>query len=453
MEPLVVTGAAALDSLIERLLVADRYALDTEFHRERTYWPRLALVQVAWPAGPAGPAGRGPRRPAGRRHGAPGPGPGRPGDMVAHAAEQDLEVLERACGPGPTRLFDTQVAAGFLGHGSSSLASLVPGVPRAWPGQGRPAHRLAAPTPHRLAAGLRRRRRREPPGPGRRHRRRSWTPRAGATGPRRSATPCWPARTGLPIPTGPGGSCATPASCGAPPAGVAQEVAAWRERRAQAVDLPVRTVLPDLALQAIAHRPPTSVEALHHLRGLEGRHLRPGGGRGDPGRRRAGPALCRPADLQLPPVDDVPKELRAAVALLMAWVAQLARDQRDRRRPAGHPRRSGRLSAGRSRRPGWPRGWRAGMVGGAGRRPGGGAGRAGLRRWRALWCWRSARAGPSGSRPGAVARRRDRPCPVSGGRRQSGPAGSGGGFLLGRRSTVRVRMPSSRSATASPIMA
>ena len=46
--------------------------------------------------------------------------------MVAHAAEQDLEVLLRACGPGPGRLFDTQVAAGFLGHGSSHLASRSP---------------------------------------------------------------------------------------------------------------------------------------------------------------------------------------------------------------------------------------------------------------------------------------------------------------------------------------
>ncbi len=58
MEPLVVTGPAALDALIERLLVVDQYALDTEFHRERTYWPRLALLQVAWPVGPGG-TGRG----------------------------------------------------------------------------------------------------------------------------------------------------------------------------------------------------------------------------------------------------------------------------------------------------------------------------------------------------------------------------------------------------------
>ena len=57
MEPQLVTRAAALDGVVERLLVVDRYALDTEFHRERTYWPRLALVQVAWPAGDAGPPG------------------------------------------------------------------------------------------------------------------------------------------------------------------------------------------------------------------------------------------------------------------------------------------------------------------------------------------------------------------------------------------------------------
>ncbi len=96
MEALVVTGAAALDSLIERLLLADRYALDTEFHRERTYWPRLALLQVAWPAGPTGPAGVALVDPLAVDVSPLARVLAGPGTMVAHAAEQDLEVLELA---------------------------------------------------------------------------------------------------------------------------------------------------------------------------------------------------------------------------------------------------------------------------------------------------------------------------------------------------------------------
>jgi len=95
------------------------YALDTEFHRERTYFPQLALIQLAWQGGIAlvdplaidvSPLARVLQ----------GPGLG-----VVHAAEQDLEVLEQACGTVPSRLFDTQVAAGFLGQVSPSLVNLV----------------------------------------------------------------------------------------------------------------------------------------------------------------------------------------------------------------------------------------------------------------------------------------------------------------------------------------
>ena len=48
-----------------------------------------------------------------------------PGLGVLHAAQQDLEVLARACGAVPSRMFDTQLAAGFLGHSTPSLANLV----------------------------------------------------------------------------------------------------------------------------------------------------------------------------------------------------------------------------------------------------------------------------------------------------------------------------------------
>ena len=37
-----------LVELVDELLEMPRYALDTEFHRERTYFPKLALIQIAW---------------------------------------------------------------------------------------------------------------------------------------------------------------------------------------------------------------------------------------------------------------------------------------------------------------------------------------------------------------------------------------------------------------------
>ncbi len=46
---------------------------------------------------------------------------------MLHAAQQDLEVLTHACGAVPARLFDTQLVAGFLGHSTPSLSSLVSG--------------------------------------------------------------------------------------------------------------------------------------------------------------------------------------------------------------------------------------------------------------------------------------------------------------------------------------
>jgi ribonuclease D len=93
------------------------------------------------------------------------------------------------------------------------------------------------------------------------------------------------------------------------------------------VDLPARFVLPDLALQAIAHGQPSTLTALRQTRGLDGRHLRGTAAEQllaavERGRRLPEKAL-RP-----PPADEVDRDLRPAVALAAAWVAQLARDQR-----------------------------------------------------------------------------------------------------------------------------
>ena len=39
------------EALLDVLAGEDRIAVDTEFHREKTYFPKVALVQVAWSGG------------------------------------------------------------------------------------------------------------------------------------------------------------------------------------------------------------------------------------------------------------------------------------------------------------------------------------------------------------------------------------------------------------------
>jgi ribonuclease D len=324
--PPLVTTPAGVDEVVERLLAADRYALDTEFHRERTYWPHLALVQVAWPAGGLGPAGVALIDPMAVDVAPLAEVLAGPGTMVAHAAEQDLEVLERACGRGPTRLFDTQIAAGFAGHGSSGLSTLsqhflgvsVAKGDRLTDWRRRPLTEsqlaYAAADVDRLldladaiTAVVE--------GDGRL----AWAeeeclgllqrPHGGAD-PLRA---WWKLRDARQLRGG--------------ARGVAQELAAWRERRARTLDQPVRSILPDLAVQAIVHRPPRTVAALGQVRGLDGRHLRSDVAAEILAAVEAGLALSSSA-LTLPPADDVAKEQRAAMSLLMAWVAQRAKDER-----------------------------------------------------------------------------------------------------------------------------
>lgn len=249
-----------------------------------------------------------------------------PGLMIAHAADQDLEVLERACGVVPSRLFDTQVAAGFAGQGSASLATLsraflgadVPKADRLTDWRRRPltASQLAYAAADvenliQLAEAILKELRRDG--------RVVW-----------AEEECEMLRT---RPHGPGDPLKAwwklrdARSLRGPARGVAQELAAWRERRAQETDHPVRTVLPDLAVTAIAHRPPATPKALSEVRGLEGRTLRQDVAAEVLSAIERGKSL--PADrLVLPPADDVPKELRASVSLLMAWIAQVARDRR-----------------------------------------------------------------------------------------------------------------------------
>jgi ribonuclease D len=107
--------------------------------------------------------------------------------------------------------------------------------------------------------------------------------------------------------------------------GIAQELAAWRERRAAELDSPPRYVLPDMAVGAIAHRPPRSVDDLREVRGLDGRFLKGGAGQEILDAVRRGEQLAS-ARLRLPPTDELDRTLRPAVTLVSAWVGQLASD-------------------------------------------------------------------------------------------------------------------------------
>lgn len=249
-----------------------------------------------------------------------------PGVMVAHAADQDLEILERFCGRGPSRLLDTQVAAGFAGHTSPSLGSLMQAFLgrdmakgdrltdwRVRPLTDSQRAYAAADVEYLLALADAITDDLDRSG------RRPWAEQECEYLRRRNHGPSDPRRAWWKL--------RDARSLKGPARGVAQEVAAWREQRAQEVDQPVRSVLPDLAVQAIAHRPPANAGALVRIRGLEGRHMRPAVADQIMAAVERGRKLP-PSELVLPPADEVPKELRAPVSLVMSWVAQLSRDER-----------------------------------------------------------------------------------------------------------------------------
>jgi ribonuclease D len=113
---LLIADSAKLAEFCERVSESDFITVDTEFMRERTYWPQLCLVQVAGASEVAAidPLAEGM-------------------DLspllrllyddrllkVFHAARQDIEIFFHMTGGIPAPLFDTQVAAMVCGYGDS----------------------------------------------------------------------------------------------------------------------------------------------------------------------------------------------------------------------------------------------------------------------------------------------------------------------------------------------
>lgn len=114
-----VTSDVRLQELLDEHQGEERYAFDTEFDNRRTYYPRLALVQIAWPdfIMLVDPFSVDVRLLA--------PLFASDATAIAHAASNDLAVLDRYLSVRPTRLFDTQIAAQMVGMRGSSLAYLA----------------------------------------------------------------------------------------------------------------------------------------------------------------------------------------------------------------------------------------------------------------------------------------------------------------------------------------
>lgn len=313
---MLITDNAEFQGLVAELAAAPAYALDTEFHREGFYFPRVAVVQLA-------AAGRVAvvdattvdtelLRPLLEA----------PGVAVAHAVEQDLEVLDRTCAAVPTRVFDTQIAAGFLGFPSSSLTNLVSEfLGRELKKGARMTDWFRRPlTPEQIAYAeadvahlldLRAALEARLTDAGRLGWVEEECERRRRIRPQDPDTAWWRLKGSRQL-TGKA-------------RGIAQEVGAWRERAAAAADRPSRSILPDETIVSLAERPPTSAAGLPKNRLFDPRRLPPATVDDLLAAATRGAALPRDR-LRLPPNEILPSRLHPLAGLVAAWVSQLSRD-------------------------------------------------------------------------------------------------------------------------------
>lgn len=310
----------ALKATIQSLIREECYALDTEFHREQTYFPKLALLQLAW------------------------------GDQIAlidplavnleplaelmasdsvavlHAARQDFEALQQACGELPRNFFDTQLAAGFLGYSTPSLALLHQqelGVTLAkasrmtdWlkrPLEDNQLQYAAADVAHlleiyhRFNAQLRA------------LNRQSWV-ETEIEEMRKQSNRCRD-------PNEAWTKIKEARQLKRQSLAVARSVAAWREQMAARLDRPPRYILPDLAVVSIAQSKPSTPQMLSHIRGVDPGMVK--GSRGTQIIAAVKSGIASDWHPPHPPKRKVErKDHRSAVALATAWIHQVAKDER-----------------------------------------------------------------------------------------------------------------------------
>lgn len=260
----MISDTGALDAFCRRLDGASFITVDTEFMREKTYWPQLCLVQVA------------------------GPDEARVIDSLApgmdlapligilmdeavlkvfHAARQDLEIFYRMIGALPAPVFDTQVAAMVCGFGDQvGYETLIAKLTKAsvdkssrftdWsvrPLSDRQITYALSDVTHLRQAYEKLQRRLSGNG------REGWLVEEMAVLTSPGTYDMDPDKGFRRIKA----RRATPRFLA-----ILREVAAWRERQAQRRDVPRNRVLRDEALVEIAHHRPETVDALARTRGL-----------------------------------------------------------------------------------------------------------------------------------------------------------------------------------------
>ena len=260
----LITTTEQLAAFCARHEGAEYLTVDTEFMRERTYWPKLCLVQVggATEAVAIDPLAAGI-------------------DLsplfallenpkilkVFHAARQDVEIFYNLTGKVPAPMFDSQVAAMVCGFGEAAsyetLASSLAGAKidkssrfTDW------AHRPL--TEKQLAYALddvihlrqvyeKLRAKLEKSGRG------SWVGEEMAFLSHASTYAVNPKDVWRRLKL----RGEKPRS-----RAILQEIAAWRESEAQRIDVPRNRILRDEAMLEIAHHPPQSVADLARIRGV-----------------------------------------------------------------------------------------------------------------------------------------------------------------------------------------
>jgi ribonuclease D len=320
------SSAATLRQVADRARAAGRIALDTEFMGEGRYRTQLCLIQLAVADGEGGEQieivdpleGVVPWEPLAQALTDPRV------EVIVHAGRQDIALLRRALACKPKNVFDTQVAAGFLGMPAQcsyeTLLAEMLGVRLAksasftrWDARPLSSEQVSyarEDVVHLTALATEIERRLERAG------RLRWA-REECEFLEQVSDERDPEAIFARLPRVRGMSAASQ--------GVARELVAWREQTARERDRPVQSVLGDAPLVEIAKRRPSSLRKLEEIRGVGQGSLRKRGEDLLAAVRRGGEREQQPLAAGQRPVQALPADA-PLIALSEALVRARARE-------------------------------------------------------------------------------------------------------------------------------